>query len=504
MKLRILFLLVGLVGLVSSAAALRREAMPREPRPGDIDLGFGRNGLIIIGGDDLMHFDRGIDATRVNTVAVDPSNGDIFAGGFLQAQARNNFAIWKFNARGVKDENFGARGAVVTDFANSTDEEIKVLRLLPSSKILAGGVLTMNGRKVVGFARYNSDGTPDAAFGQNGKRWLSMPAELGDIVLNDLIVDPDGRLIAAGSARTAAQSILFLARLLPHQRLDNSFNGRGYLTRDLPASSVEGITAVAQGEDGTIFVGGYGYSNRMAKFLIGMVTSDGRNSDFMVKDPDSPIEASIYDILVDSEGRLLVAGDRGSQFALARYLPNGDPDRSFGADGMTFTDVMADEQDGVHSIHLTRENKIMTVGAITRAVDNPIRQFETTVALAQYNNDGSLDESFGDHGIVINHNLTNSEVTSADIAPTNNIVVGSTFQEDGPQQGLVLQHLGSAVEVADGGGVAPGAGVAPGGGVAGGGAAAGGGGAGGGNVPGIGGGGGPAGAGGGGCMLILK
>lgn len=517
MKIRILFLLVGVIGLVGSALAVRRPPAPREPRPGDVDMAFGREGVVLMGSEVPFGFERGIQATKVNAVVMDPATGDIFAAGFLKAQT-NNFAIWKFNAQGAKDGLFGARGAAVTDFGNSTDEEIKMVRLLPSSKILAGGLLKMNGRKVVGFARYNADGTLDAAFGQNGKRWLNMPAELGDIVLKDLIVDSDGRLIVAGSAMNAARKpILFLARLLSDHGFDPSFNRRGYLTRDLPDSSEEAINAVAQGEDGTIFVGGHGFSDRKVKFLIGMVTSDGSGSDFMVKDADSRILATVQDILVDSEGRLLVAGDYNNQFALARYLPNGDPDQSFGENGMALTDVMADARDGILAISSTLENKIVAVGATVQQVDNPVPHSETTLALAQYNSDGSLDESFGDAGKATTDipNTSTEEATAAAVTSANKIVTGAALVEGAVSQGLLVQYLGSAVEVAEGGagggGVAPGGGAAPGAGAGPDGAGAGGGGevaAGGdeghGDVPGVGGGGGPAGSSGGGCMLILK
>lgn len=43
-------------------------------------------------------------------------------------------------------------------------------------------------------------------------------------------------------------------------------------------------------------------------------------------------------ILVQADGKIIVGGDENGDFALARYLPNGTPDPSFGNGGMTTSD----------------------------------------------------------------------------------------------------------------------------------------------------------------------
>jgi uncharacterized delta-60 repeat protein len=120
------------------------------------------------------------------------------------------------------------------------------------------------------------------------------------------------------------------------------------------------------------------------------------------------------------------SGAGGFNFALARYLPEGALDSSFGGDGIVTTAVASgDNFDTLVGAAIDGGGKIVTAGAADTG------GFGFDLALLRYNADGSLDASFGTGGQV-----------------TMNVGPGST--DDLPQD-LVLQASG---KILVGGGVA--------------------------------------------------
>jgi uncharacterized delta-60 repeat protein len=102
-------------------------------------------------------------------------------------------------------------------------------------------------------------------------------------------------------------------------------------------------------------------------------------------------------IVLQPDGRIVVAGRKGSSAAsagkafVARYLPNGSLDTTFGG-GVVTPDFSAGD-DLVQGLALQRDGKIVAAGSTIAP--------ETNIALARYNGDGSLDATFGSGGKVI-------------------------------------------------------------------------------------------------------
>lgn len=98
-------------------------------------------------------------------------------------------------------------------------------------------------------------------------------------------------------------------------------------------------------------------------------------------------------VVMQPDGRIVAAGGRGNEFALARYLPDGRLDRLFGRGGKVVTDVGASApagwpRHGAVAVAVQRDGKIIAVGGL--------RQF----VLVRYLPNGRLDSSFGTGGIV--------------------------------------------------------------------------------------------------------
>jgi len=93
-------------------------------------------------------------------------------------------------------------------------------------------------------------------------------------------------------------------------------------------------------------------------------------------------------LIQQADGKLLLAGNAGSDFALARYNADGTLDTSFGGgDGKVTTDF-AGGFDGGYSLIQQTDGKLLLAG---HAYGGDNYDF----ALARYNLDGTLDTSFG-------------------------------------------------------------------------------------------------------------
>jgi uncharacterized delta-60 repeat protein len=102
-------------------------------------------------------------------------------------------------------------------------------------------------------------------------------------------------------------------------------------------------------------------------------------------------------VIQPMNGKIIAAGisqGTNSDFAVARYYPDGSLDPTFDNDGKVTTDFLGGH-DGAYSVILQPDGKIVAAGFAT--ADNGISQ---NFALVRYKNDGSLDTSFDGDGKV--------------------------------------------------------------------------------------------------------
>ena len=117
-------------------------------------------------------------------------------------------------------------------------------------------------------------------------------------------------------------------------------------------------------------------------------------------------------LIAQPDGRLVAAGigeqgDQGSVFALARYLPNGSLDRSFGDRGRQTTDFGAEASDfgaeGAFDAVALADGRIVAAGGFDpedMSLIDPSSAIPSVFALARYQADGAQDTSFGVGGAV--------------------------------------------------------------------------------------------------------
>lgn len=120
-----------------------------------------------------------------------------------------------------------------------------------------------------------------------------------------------------------------------------------------------------------------------------------------------PGGASAAAVVVDPQGRIVVAGSTGNDFALARYTPTGRLDGSFGSSGRVTTAFPGLQASG-QALVLLPGGGIVVAGGAERS-DGTREGF----ALVRYDSRGRLYSGFGDDGRVFTGFGTGADVVSA-------------------------------------------------------------------------------------------
>ncbi|MEV7522308.1 calcium-binding protein [Streptomyces sp. NPDC091371] len=191
---------------------------------GSLDTDFGTDGTGKLSTDfGSSEFASGDQASGVAL----QNDGKIVAAGFVNSNDTSfgtRFALTRYNTNGSLDTDFGIEGRVTTDFTDGFDGA-QAVAVQDDDKIVAVGT-ALHQRFAV--ARYNTDGTPDAIFGTDGKVTTDLGGFSGGVIARGVVVQADDKIVAAGTNGAD----FALARYNTNGGLDTDFDTDGTVTTD--------------------------------------------------------------------------------------------------------------------------------------------------------------------------------------------------------------------------------------------------------------------------------
>jgi uncharacterized delta-60 repeat protein len=318
------------------------------------------------------------------------SDGKIVAAGGSFSFPSGDFALVRYIADGSLDPSFDSDGKVTTDFGGFDTASAVVVQ--SDGRIVAAGRSFSSSSGDFALARYNADGSLDTTFGNGGK----VTTDLGGFdAAFGVALQADGKIVAAGQG--GAGGGFALARYNADGSLDPSFGSGGEVTTHF-TGGVEVAIAVAIQLDGKIVVTGQTFSGGFQQFALARYNADGSLDTTFgsggILMTDFGLGSGFGGALViQPDGKVVAAGRAGTDFVLARYNGDGSPDASFGSGGMVTTDFGGAAFDAAFGVALQPNGKIVAAGG---TFSFPSADF----ALARYKADGSLDPSFGTGGKV--------------------------------------------------------------------------------------------------------
>ncbi len=254
-----------------------------------------------------------------------------------------------------------------------------------------------NGRIIVAangiLLRYNDNGTQDNSFNGNSQHIIT------EYVNSIAIQKDDKAIICGGSTINGIDYGFTISRFNADGTADISFSGDGIQITNLQGSN-DVSTSIAIQNDGKIVAGGFTGDGNNNNFVIARYNTDG-SADFNFSGDGLQITdiASTNDycnsIIIQNDGKILALGTaiNGGNYhvAAARYQTNGNIDNSFGLNG-TLVDYLKQGSTFFTSSAIQKDGKIIAAGYSWNGVNYDF-------ALARYNLNGSLDNTFSTDGL---------------------------------------------------------------------------------------------------------
>lgn len=376
-------------------------------------------------GDGKQTQNVGASGHNANMVAIQ-NDGKIVVGGDTWNGSNNDFVVARFNTNGSVDNTFATNGNVKTDFGSS-DDYANSLAIQSDGKILVEGYAytytSADTRSAFVMARYNTNGSLDNTFDGDGK--LKGVMKQGYTVYNSTVVQPDGKVVAAGYAWNGSNNDFALARYNTDGSLDSTFSSDGKLTTNFGADEY-GNSVVIQ-SDGKIVVAGYTISTN-SYFAVARYNTDGSLDNTFSSDGKLTTSFGSSDnfanaVAVQSDGKIIAAGytrtadGSNTDIAVARYNANGSLDNTFSGDGKQTTDINFSDDFG-NSIAIQNDGKIVVAGRTWNGNDNDF-------AIVRYNTNGTPDNTFDNDGKqTTDFGFSDDYATSVAIQSDGKIVAG--------------------------------------------------------------------------------
>jgi uncharacterized delta-60 repeat protein len=302
-----------------------------------IDTTFGNQGIVTTN----IH---GASSSDHAHAMVWSAKRIVVVGSTFNDASKFDFAVVAYKLDGKLDNTFGNGGKIVTQVGNNDDHAYAVA-IQGDWKIVVAGTSYDGTRWVMSVVRYTTNGTLDTTFGAGGKVFI--PAGTDGAQVSSIAIQPDGKIILAGSAKqTWGHYDFFVARLTKNGSLDTTFGA---------------TTGVA------VNIGTY--------------------------------EETASSVVLLSNQKFIVAGTYGDltntnfQFAAVRFMPNGSTDTTFGKIGNALTPLLGISPTLAVSIAVQSTGKIVVSGYRTTANAK-------SFVLVRYDVSGKLDTSFGNMGMV--------------------------------------------------------------------------------------------------------
>jgi uncharacterized delta-60 repeat protein/uncharacterized repeat protein (TIGR01451 family) len=301
--------------------AAGRDFLLRLTTAGDVDTSFGNAGIITapLG----AACGAANSSCALAAVTVDEQDHIVAGGSSGYTSGRfliSDLAIARYTSSGVLDTSFNGTGVALSDFL-AEDRAASVL-LQPDGKIVIAGTASPEPAFGLRFAlaRVNSDGSRDDSFGTHGQV-VTTPGGVW-AALGDAVLQPDGKIVVAGSSWWNNHFDSTLARYSPAGDLDPTFGQAGLVT------------------------------NTTMGFVVG--------------------------IAIQQDGRLIVLdGD----FNLARYWPDGQLDTTFGLNGQL--GKPRDDAQSASALTLQPDGKFIATGT---QLSNTLHAAAYGTLIARYQN----------------------------------------------------------------------------------------------------------------------
>ncbi|HEX5124276.1 MAG TPA: delta-60 repeat domain-containing protein [Rhodanobacteraceae bacterium] len=340
--------------VMAGATSNGQSALAGITRTGDINPAFG-------GPDGLVLYNLSSSTDTLQALVRMSDGRYVGCGIYFNTLGTaNDFIVARFLADGSLDTTFNGTGYAVTPFAltgpgGDLFDQCNAVAVDADGSIVAAGVTDEAGPPHVALARYTADGAPDAGFGSGGIVDINAASgSNGSSEAHALLIQPDGKLLVAGYATGTGNSDFMVMRLHADGTFDTTFGTDGIVRTPIGTGEDIGNAMVLQ-PDGRIVVAGTAViTDNRHDFAIARYTNTGAldptfGTGGFTTTPVGPGDDVAYALTLMPWGRFIAAGSEristsaaGTDLALVSYNADGTVDRFFGTLGIVRLNVSTD------------------------------------------------------------------------------------------------------------------------------------------------------------------
>jgi uncharacterized delta-60 repeat protein len=234
-----------------SPAGAKQAVVVELLRDGQLAAGFDGDGKVF-----LPHVQGPTSIDQAEDLAFTSGRGLAVVGSSQNPGSNARSWVIKLTAQGALDTTFGGGDGIVSgSFGCSVNGTAFLNSVLvdPAGRIVAAGACSGSSAVVT---RLLPDGTPDPAFSADGN--VIVPGPSGaTIALNDIVRQADGTLVAAGSTRSSNVTRFALMSLTDAGALNAGFGAGGFVVTT-PAGSTSAVAnALITVADGNLVAAGH-------------------------------------------------------------------------------------------------------------------------------------------------------------------------------------------------------------------------------------------------------
>ncbi|MEO7209646.1 MAG: T9SS type A sorting domain-containing protein [Chitinophagaceae bacterium] len=366
-------------------------------QPGFLDPTFGNNG-----------FASSLDIAGGYSTSIQ-SDGKILVGGYY-----GNFLIERFNQDGSNDLEFGNNGSSLLKIGYATGNPIGISEVENNKIIFAGWYLPKaNSNYDIIVVRLNSNGSIDSSFGINGI--ATMDIDKYDYA-ESMLLQPDGKIIVSGELGKNENDRLrtFITRFNSNGSIDNSFGENGNVITKFDVA----VTSVASQlkPNGEILTAGTSglFSSRPSYYIMNY-NSDGSVKNnfgengiatytFGVGQGSDDWANELRDIILQPDGKIICGGHEGDyihynyDMGLVRFNSDGSLDNTYGTNG-TIVISYPDHYSLISTLMMQPDGKLIAGG---NAIDYNMGVIP--MLLFRFLDNGNLDPDFAVNGMQVTTN----------------------------------------------------------------------------------------------------
>ena len=270
-------------------------------------------------------------------------DGKILVAGYVMYGPNIDFRISRLHEDGSLDDTFGRRGSRTIDLGG-TDYPVGMELRYDGGIVLVGTTHRKSelDRKIA-IVQLDKQGQNDDRFGEEGQTSFSIGTYA---TCKRICFQKNNKLLLVGTAKNPDgrkfKDIVAL-RVLSNGELDQTFGSQG-ITR-LPVGREHAYgSAIIEDANQHIIVAGYAKmdSSRNFDMVMAKLTSRGKLYAPFGTEGISAMDGGgadyPTDLALSEDGKIWILGTSNYKFTLARVMPNGKLDHTFGTQGMHIVD----------------------------------------------------------------------------------------------------------------------------------------------------------------------